>query len=129
MPPGRHVVRALDAAGARFRASAALSFSRPLHQPRAGIPAGTDEMCFVLHLLSHGASWRTFDFLGFRIKRLPRGRIPVAYSFPSERSFRDIKHRIKELTGRSNIGLSLDELIHALNPILRGWTNYHRHAA
>lgn len=70
-----------------------------------------------------------FDFLGFRIKRLPRGRIPVAYSFPSERSFRDIKHRIKELTGRSNIGLSLDELVHSLNPILRGWTNYHRHAA
>ena len=70
-----------------------------------------------------------FDFLGFRIKRIPRGRIPVAYSFPSERSFRDIKHRIKELTGRSNIGLSLDELVHALNPILRGWTNYHRHAA
>jgi RNA-directed DNA polymerase len=70
-----------------------------------------------------------FDFLGFRIKRRRRGRIPVAYSFPSERSFRDIKHRIKELTGRSNIGLSLDELVHALNPILRGWTNYHRHAA
>jgi RNA-directed DNA polymerase len=70
-----------------------------------------------------------FDFLGFRIKRLPRRRIPIAYSFPSERSFRDIKHRIKELTGRSNIGLSLDELVHSLNPTLRGWTNYHRHAA
>jgi len=69
-----------------------------------------------------------FDFLGFRIQRRPRGRIPVAYSFPSERSFRDVKHRIKELTGRSTIGLSLDQLVHALNPILRGWTNYHRHA-
>ena len=70
-----------------------------------------------------------FDFLGFHIRRRPRGRIPVAYSFPSERSFREIKHRIKALTGRSTIGLSLDELVHALNPILRGWTNYHRHAA
>jgi len=70
-----------------------------------------------------------FDFLGFRIQRRPRGRIPVAYSFPSERSFRHIKHRIKELTGRSTIGLSLDQLVQALNPILRGWTNYHRHAA
>jgi len=69
------------------------------------------------------------DFLGFRIQRRPRRRIPVAYSFPSERSFRDVKHRIKELTGRSTIGLSLDELVHALNPVLRGWTNYHRHAA
>ena len=70
-----------------------------------------------------------FDFLGFHIRRRPRGRIPVAYSFPSERSFREIKHRIKALTGRSTIGLSLDELVHALNPILRGWTSYHRHAA
>ena len=70
-----------------------------------------------------------FDFLGFRILRRPRRRIPVAYSFPSERSFRDVKHRIKELTARSTIGLSLDELVHALNPVLRGWTNYHRHAA
>lgn len=24
---------------------------------------------------------------------------------------------------------ALDQLVHALNPILRGWTNYHRHAA
>ena len=70
-----------------------------------------------------------FDFLGFRIKRIPRRRIPVAYSFPSERSLRDVKHRIKALTGRATTGLSLNELVHALNPILRGWTNYHRHAA
>ena len=34
------------------------SFTGPLHQPRAGIPAGTDEMFVVRHLLSHGASWR-----------------------------------------------------------------------
>ena len=41
------------------------SFSGPLHQPRAGIPTGTDEMFDVRHLLSHGASWRRFTFLGF----------------------------------------------------------------
>jgi hypothetical protein len=35
------------------------SFTRPLHQPRSGIPADTDEMFFVRHLLSHGAPWRT----------------------------------------------------------------------
>jgi hypothetical protein len=29
---------------ARFHASAVPSFSGPLHQPRAGIPAGTDKM-------------------------------------------------------------------------------------
>jgi len=50
---------------ARSRALAVPSFSGPLHQPRAGIPAGTDEMFIVLHLLSHGTSWRREDFLGF----------------------------------------------------------------
>ena len=50
---------------ARSRALAVPSFSGPLHQPRAGIPAGTDEMFVVLHLLSHGTSWRRTDFLGF----------------------------------------------------------------
>jgi RNA-directed DNA polymerase len=71
-----------------------------------------------------------FDFLGFRIVRRPRpGRVAVAYSFPSEQSFREVKRRIKELTGRATLGLSLDQLVHALNPILRGWANYHRHAA
>ena len=35
------------------------SFTRPLHRPRSGIPADTDEMFVVRHLLSHGAPWRT----------------------------------------------------------------------
>lgn len=71
-----------------------------------------------------------FDLLGFRIVRRPRpGRTPMAYSFPSDRALRDVTHRIKQLTGRNTTNLALDELIHALNPILRGWTNYHRHAA
>ena len=52
--------------GARSRASAVPSFSEPLHQPGAGIPAGTDEMFDVRHLLSHGASWRRFYFLRLR---------------------------------------------------------------
>ena len=64
MPPGRHVVGALDAAGVRFRALAAPSFAGPLHRPGAGTPAGTDEMFVVLHLLSHGASRRTINYYG-----------------------------------------------------------------
>ena len=59
-----------SAASAQSRALAALSFSRPLHQPGTGIPAGTDEKVIVLHLLSHGASWRTLDFLGFHHRRV-----------------------------------------------------------
>jgi RNA-directed DNA polymerase len=71
-----------------------------------------------------------FDFLDFRIVRLPRpGRTPVAFSFPSKRAVLGLRHRIKELTGRATTNLTLDALLHALNPILRGWTAYYRHAA
>ncbi len=71
-----------------------------------------------------------FDFLGFRIVRLPRpGRTPVAFSFPSRRAVVGLRRRIKELTGRNMTNLTLDALLHALNPILRGWTAYYRHAA
>ena len=71
-----------------------------------------------------------FDLLGFRIKRRPwRANKRVAYAFPSQRALREVMHRIKTLTNRSTLNLSLDELIHALNPTLRGWTNYHRHNA
>jgi len=64
-----------------------------------------------------------FDLLGFRIVRAPwRGSKRVAYAFPSKRALRDVMHRIKTLTNRSTLNL-------ALNPILRGWTNYHRHNA
>jgi RNA-directed DNA polymerase len=71
-----------------------------------------------------------FDLLGFRIVRAPwQGSKRVAYAFPSKRALREIMHRIKTLTNRSTLNLSLDQLIHALNPILRGWANYHRHNA
>lgn len=72
-----------------------------------------------------------FDLLGFRIKRRPwrAGNRHVAYTFPSQRALRSVMHRIKTLTQRNTTYLSLDELIHALNPILRGWCNYFRHAA
>ncbi|MCA1701537.1 MAG: group II intron reverse transcriptase/maturase, partial [Actinobacteria bacterium] len=59
-----------------------------------------------------------FDLLGFRIKRRPwRANKRIAYSFPSERALREVMHRIKTLTKRNTTYLSLDELIHALNPI------------
>jgi RNA-directed DNA polymerase len=71
-----------------------------------------------------------FDLLGFRVKRASwRGKKRVAYTFPSQRALREVMYRIKTLTNRSTLNLSLDELIHALNPILRGWANYYRHAA
>jgi len=68
-----------------------------------------------------------FDLLGFRIVRHPsRSNKLGAYAYPSKRAVREIKHRIKTLTKSTMTNLSLDELIHVLNPALRGWTSYHR---
>jgi hypothetical protein len=64
--------------GARFHASAVPSFSGPLHQPGTGIPAGTDEMFVILHLLTHGASRRSHDYYGHSVTLglAPRRLIP-----------------------------------------------------
>jgi hypothetical protein len=72
--------RGASPCGARSRARMAPSFSGPLHQPRTDIPVGTDEMLFVLHLLSHGASWRTLDFLGFHHRWVARDHTRVEAS-------------------------------------------------
>ena len=110
-----------SAAGAQSRALAALSFSGPLHRTGAGIPAGTDEMFAVRHLLSHGASWRTFDFLGFNVRRY-RDKTLIK---PSKAAIRRIRARLKtEL--RSLRGSNAQAVIRRLNPIIRGWANYYR---
>ena len=97
------------------------SFSRPLHQPGTGTPAGTDEMLFVRHLLSHGASWRTFDFLGFNVRRY-RGKPLIK---PSKAAVRRIRERLRtEL--RSLRGTNAQAVIKRLNPIIRGWAAYYR---
>jgi group II intron reverse transcriptase/maturase len=70
-----------------------------------------------------------FDFLGIHF-RLSRTRKKAAKrkwycaTWPSNRSMGRIKGRIKEVIGRQ-YGLSLEELIVELNPVIRGWNNYH----
>lgn len=69
-----------------------------------------------------------FDFLGKTIRKFPRmenslGKIQIV---PSQRSILSIKHRIKTLC-KSSGQLTQAQLIDRLNPILRGWANYHRH--
>ncbi|MFZ0971669.1 MAG: group II intron maturase-specific domain-containing protein, partial [Solirubrobacteraceae bacterium] len=97
------------------------SFSGPLHQPGAGIPAGTDEMLLVLHLLSHGASWRTFDFLGFNVRRYD----PKSLIKPNKAAQRRIRERLRDEL-RSLRGTNAQAVIKRLNPIIRGWAAYYR---
>jgi RNA-directed DNA polymerase len=70
-----------------------------------------------------------FEFLGQRIVRQPKGEKLYVYTFVSNEALASIKRKVKALTGRSTTNLELSELIAALNPVLRGWANYYRHAA
>ena len=70
-----------------------------------------------------------FDFLGvhFRLRAVRKRGSRLKYScrrWPSERSMKRIKQRIREVIGRQ-YSLSLEEMIMLLNPIIRGWNNYH----
>jgi RNA-directed DNA polymerase len=69
-----------------------------------------------------------FDFLGFRIQRHQKrgaGKRFV-YTYPSKAALMAVKAKMRTLTqGKTN--QSLDVLLHQLNPVLRGWTNYFRH--
>ena len=70
-----------------------------------------------------------FVFLGQRIIRRAYGHKPHVYTFVTNEALASIKRKVKALTGRSTTNLALSELIAALNPVVRGWVNYYRHAA
>lgn len=69
-----------------------------------------------------------FDFLGQTIRKHQRadGRLGKLQITPSDKSLHSIKTKVKELTKRHR-GASPKQLIDKLNPVLRGWANYHRH--
>jgi RNA-directed DNA polymerase len=69
-----------------------------------------------------------FDFLGFRIQRHQKrgtGKRFV-YTYPSKKALASIKDKVRSMT-RGATGQSLSVLLHRLNPVLRGWTNYFQH--
>jgi group II intron reverse transcriptase/maturase len=76
-----------------------------------------------------------FDFLGCHLrKRLSgpilersRKRVYFLQRWPSQRSMKRVKQRVKELTGRNRNGVKdVRTIIADLNPVLRGWGNYFR---
>jgi RNA-directed DNA polymerase len=70
-----------------------------------------------------------FVFLGQTIiGRVKHGK-HLVYTFVTNEALASVKRKVKTLTGRSTTNLALSELIAALNPVLRGWVNYYRHAA
>lgn len=69
-------------------------------------------------------------FLGHhvRVRRHPTHQRWVSTTvIPKERSQR-LRWRVKALFRRSTIDRTLEDQLHMLNPLLRGWCNYYRHA-
>lgn len=64
-----------------------------------------------------------FDFLGYRFKK-HNGRL---LRLPRRASEKKLKARIRQYTKRTN-GHSLERIIGTLNPMLRGWFEYFKHA-
>lgn len=71
-----------------------------------------------------------FTFLGMRIQRhKKRGAAKrYVYTYPSRAALLAVKTKVRNAT-RGTTNQSLSDLLHHLNPVLRGWTNYHRHGA
>jgi len=75
-----------------------------------------------------------FDFLGWHFRARVSGRLLergvrryYLQRWPSQRSMKRIRAKVKARTGRNRVGIGdVRELIAALNPILRGWGNYFR---
>jgi RNA-directed DNA polymerase len=75
-----------------------------------------------------------FDFLGWHFRARVSGRLLergirryYLHRWPSQRSMKRIRQKIKARTGRNRASVSdIRDVIGELNPILRGWGNYFR---
>ncbi len=75
-----------------------------------------------------------FDFLGCHFRARMSGRLwqqrkiirYYLHRWPSVRSMKRARARIRDLTDRRRVGMQLKDLIEALNLFLRGWGNYFR---
>jgi hypothetical protein len=65
-----------------------------------------------------------FDFLGYRFK-LSKAKRMMQLIKPGSKQ--KLKQTIKPLTKRNN-GYSMEAICNTVNPILRGWYNYFKHA-
>jgi RNA-directed DNA polymerase len=75
-----------------------------------------------------------FDFLGCHLRKRMSGpiwekkgqRVYFLQRWPSQRSMKRVRQRIKELTPRGRCHADLRRVIAEINPVLRGWGNYFR---
>lgn len=70
-----------------------------------------------------------FDFLGFHIRRrTKRGtRKRHTYTYPSRKSIRSVRAKIRVLTCRSTTAMPPWLMLSRIRAVLRGWSHYFRH--
>src|ERR1039457_5080993 len=64
-----------------------------------------------------------FDFLGQNVRKYPNGKLLIK---PSKKNVKTFLGGIRK-TIKAALGMSAADVIHKLNPKIRGWANYHRH--
>lgn len=64
-----------------------------------------------------------FDFLSQNSRKYPNGKL---LQMPSDKAIKEIKFKLRNIVFK-NLNCNPVELIHKLNSVLRGWTNYHKH--
>jgi len=75
-----------------------------------------------------------FDFLGCHFRARMSGKLweqkrivrYYLHRWPSQRSMKRARARLRDLTDRRRVGMELQDVIGALNLFLRGWGNYFR---
>lgn len=75
-----------------------------------------------------------FDFLGCHLHKRLSGpilertgkRLYFLHRWPSQRSMKSVRQRVRELTPRGRCHADVRAIVADLNPVLRGWGNYFR---
>lgn len=73
-----------------------------------------------------------FDFVGFHfrtqaVRKKDSYRKWTCWRWPSKKAIQGVKQKVRLRIGKQ-YGLSLEEMIKEVNPTIRGWFNFHRHA-
>ena len=69
-----------------------------------------------------------FDFLGFHFHKMKSKRTHtlLPYTWPGQKAMKAVREKIHEITARKRLSNPLEDVIHFLNRVIRGWRNYFR---
>src|SRR3984893_13264737 len=90
------------------------------HENNSDRPTGGPELSQEKTKITHISEG--FDFLGQNVRKYD-GKLLIKSSTTNVKAFLD---KVRE-TIRMNRSAKQETLTHLLNPVIRGWANYHRH--